>query len=745
MRLNGQSIAFSTLALGILAALIGQSVQPFHLLTHEFTQLFSLVTLGLGVAIGMRMERSLRPVDALAATLGAVGLFGVGAFSTQLLLNHWVHDCVVSHAIPFFWVTWTPLGVLGAVLGVSLAERGWSGRRVALMVVVLGLMSGLHDGLQFLNGVRIVDPLIGDPQAFNQRSSMAVSDLHIWQRVWLLSVAVAVWTALRSQRRVIIALGLAPMLLLTFGAGSHIGVGWGRAALRTSLDATLETEHFVFQYGSKGAASLQIDRIARDGAWYWSELTEAWQVDPQHKVRIRVFENDKQLKRLTGLSAAHAGLYQVDIPLGKTHTSTYPHELVHALHAELSWNPRLIWSRGMVEGTAVAWADHFAVLPEAHAGQAGALQSDTLPSAVDFMSPGGFSKVNEGNAYSSAGSFVGFLVLEFGLESFIALQKNLDYVGVYGMDLAALDTRWRTFLADVPVDLAEAASARDRYDPDLKESYSSKQCPKLGSRKEAPKDRARRMYRDGDFAGAAKIYERLLRSSGKTRWARFAVSSYRQLESHEEVVALTDAQLAREDLDDDERFQLLQLQLAAHVAREDFASLYAAYDARSEVDASPDAYRRNVEQCLRDVEIRDDVLAFLNGRLRDLGRDFLIDLSIAHPEHDALSYLVAARSDLLPYASSDRFHFTDSQWEQLDKALVFLERAPQACDELSWRLLSLADLGLRIGSPLLTERAATAVQAFCADPVAKHRAVLRLERLAWEATQSSDSPPGSSR
>ncbi len=737
-------MAVLALALGVLAALLGQLAQPFHLLTHEFTQTLTAITLVVGIAFGARLERNASAGDALVGALGAVLLFGLGAFATQILANQWVHDCVLSDAIPHFWVTWTPVAVLSSVLGVALSERGWTAKWLALAVFVMVLASGAHDGLQFLNGVRVVDPLIGDPQAFSQRGSMNIPTLHIWQRIWLLTAALAVWTA-RGMRLPLTILGAAPFLALTLGVGSHIGVGWGRGALRTALDAELETEHFVYYYASKGNVSLQIDKIARDGEWYWAELTDAWEIDPDNKVEVRLYENDKQMRRLTGLGSAHAGYYQIDIPLRKAQSTTFPHELVHALHAELTWNPGLIAARGMTEGAAVAWSEHFVVVPEVHAPQAGALQAGNLPSAADFMSLDGFSKVNENNAYKSAGSFVGFLVYSYGFDKFVELQQGLDYQGVYGRDLVALDAEWRKFLADVPVDLAEAASARDSYDPEFRESYRSKQCPKLGARKEDRKARARRMWNDGDYRGAGAIYTKLLAKTGKMRWARSAALSLRQLDEHDAIVDLTDEQLARDDLDDDQRFQLLQLQIAAHIEQEDFDALYAAYDTRSVVDEHPAPFRANVEACLRDEEIREPVMTYLNEGAGELGRRYLIDLQTEHEDRPALTYLVAARGGLLPRVGVSTYHIGSDDWARIGEAMDFLQGAPQACDELSTRLLNLADLGIRIEEYGLAEQMSETILEHCTDPVARHKATRRLARVTWEATRSSAKRPGKRR
>ncbi len=739
--------------LGAVFAAACQARAPLHLLTHEFTTAFTIAGwVVLPLVLGHTARRStLQPVQALWLGLAWAAAAGLGAFAVQLGANAAAHGCRTQDASMFFWVTWGPVGVLASVLGA--ATSSWGAIRQALWVLGLSAASGAHDGLQYLNGVRIVDPVLGDPLAFNQRSPMAVPTLHVWHRLWLLSVAGALWFVscwrrgeLDPWRAVVAAL---PAVALTLGAGSAIGVGFGRGALLDHLDGELRTEHFVFRYPTRGRTSRHIEAIARDGEWHLQSLMDALGLDDiARPIEVRVFDTGRDLGTYTGKAWPHGGLYQVNISLWRTQTPTWPHELVHAVHAELSYNPQLVYNRGMTEGTAVAFTEHLTTLPQAHEAMAGALATNQLPAATELLSAAGFHSVNEGNAYDAAGSFLGFLVLRHGLERFVALQRTFDWQGVYGTDLAGLDAQWRTFLAhDVELDLSTQFASRDRFDPSLRPAYFDRQCPKLGSQREELNDIAERWYAQGDYAGAAEQYLKLLKRSGKVRWALRATSALHPLDRHDDAIALLNAQLARDDLRDDERMRLLEPLIRPLAIAHRWPELVAVLDGLHALDPEPRGDRAALATLLREPSTRDGIAHFLWRGTSLGGRERLMDLAreapVAPPddatevvERDpavdaALAWVLASRLTSLP-SDARELSVSDLARARLLDAVERIDAAPDACDGLAKRLLIHVDQAVRLNELDLAERLATPITQHCTDPVRRQEATLRLERIAWD-------------
>ena len=151
------------LILGIAGPLVGQAQRPLHVLTPEFTALSSLMGLAACAWIGGRIHRDLpegpdRATEALWRGLAFAALLGAITWATHMAVNQLWHDCKPGAATLYFWLTWPPTAALGCVLGVLGAERGWKTWHLLIGLVALALGSGLHDGLQYLNGVRIIDP-----------------------------------------------------------------------------------------------------------------------------------------------------------------------------------------------------------------------------------------------------------------------------------------------------------------------------------------------------------------------------------------------------------------------------------------------------------------------------------------------------------------------------------------------------------------------------------------------------------
>lgn len=725
------------LGFGLGASLLGQGFSPFHLLTHEFSQAFGLAGGPVVYVLGWAIGRKLRDRDQLAlhVTLAAGLVQGTAAFLGQTLANAVAHDCRNGSAIAFFWITWAPLVALFAVLGVAIGERGWSLRRGIALLVGLGAAALAHDLLQLVLGVRVSDPLLGEPLFLDQRAQMEVTPEQIAQRLWLVGLAVAVWQVRSwwrkrgpaSALRAVLTAGT--LAAVTLGAGSEIGVGWGQGAIRARLSGVHRTKHFRVRYNSAGEGSLRTAAIGRDAEWQWHALTTAWGIDPDHLVEIRVFDDEDQMRRLTGIASPHAGFRRIDLPWWGATARTLRHELAHVLHPELSWRPELLLLRGHTEGLAVAWADGLVSLPAAHARQAAALAAGLLPSAQEFMSPTGFFTVNESNAYDAAGSFIGWLVLEHGFDMFLRLQRELDFEAVYGRDLGTLETEWRRFLATVPVSLAQRAEARESFDPEIAPSYQDLSCPKLGRRRQPEQERAERLFRAGDYAGSLASYTSLYNEDNRLGSLTSAAACLQELGRHSEALALLE-QAQEDSLEVDQRHDLLQARVRSLVARCDWEALDLAWAARRDL-GTPTVDQEQIEQCLRDVDLREAVAQALTlGEVAE-GQEILRGLSRRYPERRCIQYLAATRGYPIPQ-SRWSLSVKAADRTRIDAAFDALNRAPEACDQLAARLRTVVERSIDVEAWNIAERGVALMQRACTSPLDGWWAAQAAERISWE-------------
>lgn len=716
-------LLFYALLGGIAAALLGQLTAPYHLLTHEFTQVFTLAC-GAGVFVLPRLLHG-APEQRLLLTMAIAGVLGASTFTTQQLINLTWYDCRPAGTGMFFWLTWPPTALMASVLGVLSTD--WSARKTRCFMLLLIVLDGLNLGLQSMVGARMVDVFVGDLIGFSQRIEMVTSSTHILQRLWLTGAALLIWVLHRRADRLLTALIAVPFLATTVLAGSAVGLGSGRDMLHASLDGELHTEHFAFRYQGNGQAKLYLDVIATNAEWEWHRLQRAFALDPDTRIEVRLFEDYAHLTALTSQTSAHAGPHWMNLPWWSALKETFAHELVHTVHLDLTWNPALALLRGHTEGLASAWEDDLLAIPQAHTVAAGALRSGQLPSASVVMSVGGFTKVNESNAYDASASFVGWLILEQGIADYVRLQRTLNYSGIYGRDLDTLDADWRTFLQQLPVDLQAQSMARERFDPVRSPAYQSQQCPKLSARTESREELADRRYYAGDYSRAYQDYAAILAAEDTLHTALQAASCLQQLSAHERALELLDRPL--HGLADDERDQLLAARSVSQLHTADLTALRQTLAARDALEPSRD--RAILADCLADADIGAALGTILaqDDELR-LQRDLqaLVD---QYPEHAGLQHLLATRGVTLS-VSRYSLSLPPEQRQQLSSDLERIAQAPEICELLAGDLLALVPGLMRTDARDLT-LAVLGILERCADPHVALQTERYREQLEWEA------------
>lgn len=595
---------------------LAQLLPPTRPLTHEFIQLAGILGVA-GLWLQARVQGR-RGAGALPATTALVRVVVAGAvaWGIQLLTSTWLHDCRTGEGSVYLWVTWLPMGLFAALGGRASRRLGpWSHRGLVVALLVLDVCTLAVQGLR---GLRMVDPLLGLPQLVDQRADMALVPVHAAHRLWLLGLALLVGAV---DRR-----GWRPVLpaLLAFGGlsaalGSHVGLGIGRAHLEADLAAVQSEDRIVLRHTTDGWAPGYAPVVMERAQWAMHQLRERWDMDVRTPIELRLYNDTDHLLQSTGLRASHAGPHWVDLELSRALTLTLEHELVHAQHGEWSLHPLLLLMRGVVEGSAEAWEDRLDRFPAAHAQQAAALANGDLPSAAVFMRVGGFFRVNEGNAYDAAASFVGWIILEHGIERWIDFQQHLDWDRAYGRSLEQLDTDWQAFLATVPVDLKTRVEAAERFSPELRPAYVDQTCPKVGRRAPSPEQAAETLARLGATDRALEAYEAVDAASPSLRLLLQRVSIFQTAGRHDEALALLDAEAERAT-EAHERDQLLGARIRSLLHLDDRVALDRALAEQLSLRAQagdPVEGLRRLRRLLRRAETVDETLAVLRVQERD--------------------------------------------------------------------------------------------------------------------------------
>ena len=744
-----------TVGTGAALPLICQALPPFHVLTHEFTQLYTVVAavvmfylsgwLVRRAPAGRGSSATARLSLGLSMAAAAALVMALTAFVVMGVVNALGPRCNTLGGAVFFWITWPPAVALTAVIGALLGERQWRWHWLTAAVAAVAGVSLLHDAAQALWGPQIVDLMVGKPLAFDVRAGMEIPRVHGLQRLWVAALAAAVWNVAlwrrglgepgtdasararaARNRGAILALVLATSAVF---AASHVGLGWGRGALHRHLSEEIRTEHFVVRHAPGGQGELFAASVADDAEWWWHWLSQHWGYEPDTRVWIYLFEDGDELGEYTLTRSAHAQSHAINLTWYSALGSTLMHELVHVLHFDRVGVRMPLLGRGLIEGYAMAYDEGYALHPHAHARLAAALQGDTLPPATQVMSLLGFWTVDEGNAYDAAGSFVGFLLHEYGWEAFDTVNRTGDYREAYGADLAELDARWRVFLGSVPVDMAEMTAARESFDPALQPSYSDECCPKLGSRATDLDAQAQLRWGASDVPGALEIYRTLFEDEGEPRWAFQIMQCLRRLERDTEAIAVADEVLARDDLPDDERFRFLYERLFCLMALRRWDEVEDTLGAMSALQ-EPTEEMATLWTCLGDPVLRE-ALGHAAGHATFFDkRTGMEELMASRPDDEALHYLHVAW--FVGGFPTRKLWVEPWTRKRLDHLLEHAEVAPRSLDERTDVLLSVADDALRSGDLPLAERICGALADGCARPLNRVYAQRCLDRIAWQ-------------
>ncbi len=765
-------------AVGVVTALGVQFTLTTGVLEHEFTVIFSalsgLMFYGLagtvyrGVCKAMpHGERSEQLQMSLFLLLvGGLAMSAV-TLAIMYLFNYFRYDCYFGKGMPFFWLTWTPVVLFMAVVGLWTASRGWGWIRRPVFYVFLLLLISAYDWILMERGLRVVDPLFGVILAFDQRAAMLTPHLHIYQRIGVLLFTGTLWCTLLWRNRSAsvplertsaptlagrwVAFLWAISLLYLIGAGSYAGLGLGSGKLYGTLSETRASEHFQFHFAPHGQAAANIDQTIRHAEWNWARLTALMGIAPTKKVTIQLTEDTDMLWELSGMRAANAGPWRMIINDDAIRTDTFFHELVHALDlgdarsdpaTTTSWDSRLkllrlgavlAFYRGSTEGIAQAYSEEFAMTPVAHRQQAAALVEDKLPSAVIFMGRGGFRTLNEYNAYNLAGSFMGYLVLTYGNEAMNTfLDDRLDYERAFGKDLAALDEGWREFLAQVPVSSQDVLSMGRSFDPSVSKGYKEECCPKLGSRTPDQEDQAYEDYRRGRFDASIAAYEALFDTTGDLRFRVHQINVLRAKGDARTALGEIEACLSDDTLSATRVLEFSRLKQDCLTELRDWDAVYALHARWAEIEPDADGEALRMQRLVAQEAYRERMAILLTARDDYERRAAAESLKNEFPDDEDIAYVYLAQVYGRMWPAWNQVNIMPENRSKLEQLLPYLSSNPDVVDKVGRSLERFIDRAIFASDFDLAERIVSVLAAHTKEPMRAHRMAVLSERIAFE-------------
>lgn len=261
--------------------------------------------------------------------------------------------------------------------------------------------------------------------------------------------------------------------------GGALGFAVDTEDLEDALGGRLETAHFVIYYTPTKEIEEDLAVIAEDHEFRYAQVVAQLGVEPDHKLISFYFADRDQKGRLHGsrdVEMAKPWRGEIYLEHRAFPHNSLRHEIGHAIAAEFGdplWGIAsrrfagipVMASPGLVEGLAVAvdWPAGYD-RPNPHESVRVIQKLDKLP-ALDTLFSLNFFSISAAQGYTTAGSFLRFLLDKYGAAKLRDVYRNGgDFDAAYGVPRDRLEREWRAMLAtiDVPDSVVEAQKERFR-------------------------------------------------------------------------------------------------------------------------------------------------------------------------------------------------------------------------------------------------------------------------------------------
>lgn len=395
----------------------------------------------------------------------------------------------------------------------------------AVLVAILGSAAAV------LAHLALQPPIVGH-QAFLGYFSGSIYDEALnlptsllWYRGMHLAASVAVLAMIESvwRRRndkairwaVLVALIAASSFAAIAVHRQDFGIAITSNYVEEELGGRIETEHFIIYYPQTHEFIEARDRLADDHEFRYAQMRAYFETDPveDEKIKSYVYRDRDQKGRLMGgrrTLVSKLWLHEMHILWRGYGDHKLAHELAHiftepfgAGPLHLSMQAGIGVNMGLVEGAAMA-ADWPVRDLTPHQASAALRRLDLAPDIGGIVGATGFWAQSSGRAYTLVGSFVRFLIDEYGIEKFKKAYPHGDFDGVYKTSTEALVGEWENYVDGLDLSAEQMALARYLYDrPTIFDKVCAREIADLTVDAQTAAKR-------GDVGEVRDIYEEIL-------------------------------------------------------------------------------------------------------------------------------------------------------------------------------------------------------------------------------------------
>lgn len=291
------------------------------------------------------------------------------------------------------------------------------------------------------------------------------------------------WKQLRCRRSAIVkgilgGTALIGAFALHWASGT-LGYAVDAVDIQAALAGRRETAHFVIHYASTPEIQRDIDLIAEDHELRYAQVTAALGVAPQRKIHSYYFSGSDQKAALMGardVEMAKPWRHEIYLEHRAFPHGSLRHEIAHIVAAEFGdpWfqvsarsiaGLPLLVNPGLIEGLAVAadWPGGYDRELTPHQATRAMQELGYTPS-IDALLSLRFLSLSSARSYTTAGSFVRFLLEQHGAKALRDLYRSGgDFAGAYGIPAERLQQEWRDEITAIALRPEEVEATRERF------------------------------------------------------------------------------------------------------------------------------------------------------------------------------------------------------------------------------------------------------------------------------------------
>jgi len=261
----------------------------------------------------------------------------------------------------------------------------------------------------------------------------------------------------------------AAALVISYTQLEQMGIISPSESIRQRLGGALETTHARLYFDRGSYSDREIELLADEVEFYIHQAKVALDIDKPdstHKIEAYLYAHPWQKKGLVGAKyTSYVTVWQnppqIHIAKGQIEGSI-EHEVVHAVTALMD-EPGLLPNIGLTEGIAVALdpdRSPRSTIDQLVASQKPYPTEEEMASALSYW---GFYTGRSAVSYTTAGSFVRYLIEDYPPEYFVKAYETGSLSGAYPVPFGELVEGWHRKLDTVSVDSSDRRRAGELF------------------------------------------------------------------------------------------------------------------------------------------------------------------------------------------------------------------------------------------------------------------------------------------